>query len=69
MIQWLYAKESRPRTKKLWAEKVLDLANIAAGAMIFGQIISGQKFSWSIAAIGLALVVAGYITSYFLTQE
>jgi len=31
--------------RKLFAEKLLDLANIVAGALVFGQFVSGQVFS------------------------
>jgi len=40
---------------QVWAEelgrKILDAANIARGALIFGQLISRQPFSWKLAVI------------------
>jgi hypothetical protein len=36
------------------ADKLLDLANIAAGGMIFGQFLGDQPFSPGVAAFGLA---------------
>ena len=41
--------------RRLIAEKLLDVANIAAGAMIFGQFLSGQSFSSGVAIGGMAL--------------
>ena len=38
----------------LLADKVLDLANIAAGGMIFGQFLADGPFSVSLAVWGLA---------------
>jgi hypothetical protein len=34
------------------AEKLGDLANVAAGALIFGQVLSGGRFSPVLAVIG-----------------
>lgn len=41
----------------LLAETVRDIANIAAGAMVFGQFLGGQSFSWWIALAGGAVWV------------
>jgi hypothetical protein len=30
----------------MYAEKVMDLANIGAGALIFGQFLGEAKFNW-----------------------
>lgn len=37
------------------ADKLPDVANIAAGALVFGQFLSDSTFSWQLAAAGLAL--------------
>ena len=37
------------------AEKLLDVANIAAGALIFGQFVTDRPFSVSAAAIGVVI--------------
>ena len=34
-------------------EKLLDAGNIALGALIFGQLISGKPFSWRLALGGI----------------
>jgi hypothetical protein len=54
--------------RALLAETFRDAANVAAGAMIFGQFLSGRDFAASLALYGvaiwgslvaLAIVVAG----------
>jgi len=45
------------RPWQIWAEelgrKLLDAGNIALGALIFGQLVSRQPFSWKLALGGL----------------
>jgi hypothetical protein len=36
-------------------DKLPDIANVAAGAMVFGQFLSDRTFSLPLAATGLAL--------------
>ena len=49
------------------ADKLFDAANIAAGAMIFGQFLGDQPFSVSLAFFGsvtwLGLVAVGLLLS------
>jgi hypothetical protein len=42
----------------LLAETLRDIANVAAGAMVFGQFIGLQTLSYSIAAFGMGVWVA-----------
>ena len=44
--------------RMLLAETLRDIANIAAGAMVFGQFLGSQKFSFLIAAFGMGVWVA-----------
>ena len=44
----------QPR-RELLAEKLLDVANIAVAATIFGQFVSGQPFRVGTGIIGIAL--------------
>jgi hypothetical protein len=44
--------------RMLLAETLRDIANIAAGAMVFGQFIGSQTLSYSIAAFGMGVWVA-----------
>jgi hypothetical protein len=54
--------------RKFYAEKTFDLTNIGAGALLFGQFLSGGQFSWIAGAVGIALIVSGYVVSYRLYQ-
>ncbi|MEN8253591.1 MAG: hypothetical protein ABFQ62_04420 [Patescibacteria group bacterium] len=47
-------------SKRSIAEKILDLANIAAGALIFGQAISGFKYNWILAITGFFILIFNY---------
>jgi hypothetical protein len=38
-------------------DKLPDAANVALGALVFGQFLSDAPFSWSVAAVGIALWV------------
>jgi hypothetical protein len=41
--------------RSLLADKLADVANVAAGALIFGQALSGTAFSVKLAMVGLVL--------------
>lgn len=47
--------ELTSRQRVLLADKVPDVANLAAGALVFGQFLGDRTFSWPLAAAGLAL--------------
>jgi hypothetical protein len=51
-------------TKKLWAEKTMELTNIGAGVLLFGQFVSntGPKVTAMIA--GAIFIALGYLASY-----
>ena len=48
--------------RRLLAETVRDIANIAAGALVFGQFVTGGPFSLPLAIFGggLWVVLVGY---------
>lgn len=48
--------EKEQRT--LFAETLTDIANIAAGAMVFGQFLGSQTFSFRMAIFGIGVWVA-----------
>ena len=50
--------------RELLAEKLLDVANIAVAAMIFGQFVSGQPFRIDVGIIGVALWLFIYAFVY-----
>jgi hypothetical protein len=43
----------RKTQRAILVEKIPDLANLAAGALIFGQFVGGQRFSLTVAVVGL----------------
>ena len=43
--------KARPRA--VFGEKVLDLANFAATALVFGQLVGTEPLSWTIIVLGL----------------
>jgi FtsH-binding integral membrane protein len=45
----------RREQRILLAETIREMANIAAGAMVFGHFLGGQTFSWTIAGGGLVV--------------
>lgn len=51
--------------RQLLAEKLMDVANIAVAATIFGQFVSGQPFQISAGIIGISLWALIYGASYF----
>jgi hypothetical protein len=46
--------------RELAAEKLADVANLALGALTFGQILAGTlSWKWAIAGIGIWAVILG----------
>lgn len=52
-----YSEDQRGRI----GEKLLDLGNIAAGAMLFGQVISDRQFDIITASLGFIVLIACYL--------
>ena len=50
--------------RQLLAEKLMDVANIAVAAMIFGQFVSGQPFRVDVGIAGVALWLFIYSLVY-----
>lgn len=46
--------------RKILSEKITDLSNIIAGAMIFGQFLSKDKFNLTALIWGAVLTIIGY---------
>jgi hypothetical protein len=59
-----YTEDQRGRI----GEKLLDLGNIAAGALLFGQFISDRPFNMLIASSGLIAVVVLYIVGLWVMR-
>lgn len=52
--------------RKIYAEKVLDLANIGTGALLFSQFLTRDEVSWLAAVGGIVILVVGYLISHFI---
>jgi hypothetical protein len=50
------------------AEKLVDLGNIAAGALLFGQAISGFPFNFTSAVLGGLLLSLAYSWALVITK-
>jgi hypothetical protein len=58
--------ELRPRQRTLLADKLLDFANVGAGAVVFGQFVAERPFSSESALFGLAIWAALFVFSVAL---
>ncbi len=54
-----------PARRELLAGKLMDVANLAVAATIFGQFVSGQPFRADVGIIGIALWALIYCAAYF----
>jgi hypothetical protein len=55
--------------RRMLIDKVPDVANVAAGALVFGQILAGQRFSLPLAAVGTAIWIVLVGWSFFLARQ
>jgi hypothetical protein len=62
----------KQKTKKTFrikfAEKMMDLGNIIATALIFSQFLSEKQFSLRLFTFGLILTTISYIVSYIVSE-
>ena len=56
-----------PRQKTLFAEKFMDLANLALGGLVLGQALT-EKINWNGLLIGSAFYIIFFIVAYFLEK-
>ena len=56
----------KPEFRSKFSEKLMDLGNLVAAALVFGQFISGKEFSMTLFIIGIILMVALYTASYIV---
>jgi hypothetical protein len=54
----------RTEQRKMFAEKLPDLANWIAGAMVFGQFVSGEGFRILTLILGIILTIVFYYVAY-----
>ncbi len=60
---------SAPRRRALFADKLLDLANYAVAALVFGQFVSQQGVSWEVILMGVATWLVFATWAFWLTGE
>ena len=54
--------------KKFFAKGFVDLANIGAGAMVFGQFVSGNFLDGRVIALGILVTIMFYAAAYELSK-
>ena len=52
---------------EFYADKIMDLANLAAAALVFGQVADGH-FRWLVLGIGVFLFLLCVVLSYQLRK-
>jgi len=52
-----------------FADKLMDLANFASAALIFGQLVGEHKLRWPAFVIGVVLLVVCGVVSYVLRKR
>ena len=55
--------------RRVIVDKVPDMANVAAGAMVFGQFLADRPFSIALAGAGIAAWVALGAYTLFLARR
>ena len=53
----------------LFSEKLMDLGNISAGGLVFGQFISGNNFSMLQLIFGILLLIVLYVSSFEILRR
>jgi hypothetical protein len=48
------------------AKKVMELGNVGAGALIFGQALSGNQYRLDLATLGFFALIIGYVISIII---
>jgi len=55
--------------RRVFGEKMLDLAHIIFGALVVGQFLAERPFSWGLFAAGIGALLIFYLVSYYLLGE
>jgi len=55
--------------RAMLVDKVPDIANVAAGALLFGEFLGGQRFSFLLAVSGAMIWAALMGWSLFLARQ
>ena len=54
--------------RSLFTEKLMDLGNIIATALIFSQFLSEKQFSIKLFTLGLIMAIISYVISYIISE-
>ena len=54
--------------RRMFAKGVIDLANIGAGALVFGQLISGKPLDFGLIVLGIVVTLTLYGSAYLLSH-
>lgn len=54
--------------RKLFAKGLVDLANLVAAAMVFGQFVSDSPVDFSTAAVGVIIALVFYCGGYWFSR-
>jgi len=55
-----------PKKRKLFAEKIADLGNLAAAGLVFAKVLSGVSADPSTIYLGIILFLLCYIAAFLL---
>ena len=65
----MHTEDMTHEQRKLFAEGLVNLANIGAGAMVFGQLISGALVDFGLVALGLIVTFALYFVAFRFSRH
>ena len=57
------------KQRELFAKSMMDLGNLVAVALVFGQFVTGQPFSMVAFGIGLIVTAALYFGGFTFSRE
>ena len=59
----------KPRQREVLIQKVPDMANVAAGSMFFGQLLTDRPFSLTIGVMGIATWIAFWAFTLVVAKD
>jgi hypothetical protein len=61
--------KTKQERRRLFREKLFDLANYVAAALVFGQFVGQQPIAWTTELLGIAMWLALAAICYWLSGE
>lgn len=61
--------EFNKEQRNFFADKIMDIANIGSGALVFGNLISDRRFELTHLQWGIIFYIFCFTISYFLTER